>query len=291
VPASRSRLSALTPLFPAAPRGVRAVDPPSLSCFIATLPRSGSWLLAELLWNTSLVGEPHEYFRPDFTPLWSAEWDLRVGAPYADYVRTALAMTQTPNRVFCAKLHWYQFAWLRGQLVAADADRPSAGDWFPDLRHVFLHRTDTARQAISYQRAAATQAWFATDHAGDRPVVSQPDLQQVRWFEDVLVQHRESWRRYFADAGVTPLEIRYEELAGDPHGTVARVLAFLGLPHPGTTLPEPVLRPQADAATERVLELYRQAREHLEPLPAGLEWDRSQRQFRRADDRSSTTDG
>ena len=36
------------------------------SGLIATLPRSGSWLLSEALQLTGLVGQPAEYFRPDF---------------------------------------------------------------------------------------------------------------------------------------------------------------------------------------------------------------------------------
>jgi LPS sulfotransferase NodH len=288
----RGRLATVTPLFPDELRRVRAsrrsaadrgeLPRPLLSCFVATLPRSGSWLLAELLWNTGLVGEPHEYFRPDFTPLWSTEWGLPSELPYADYVKAAVSLTQTPNGVFCAKVHWYQFAWLLRQLAEhapADEEQTVLGTWFPDLRHVFLHRSDTARQAISYYRAAKTQAWFATDGSGSEPGISEPDLQQVRWFEGVLVQHRRRWRDYFARSGVTPLEIRYEDLAADPSATVDRVLAFLGLPQAAVPTPPPTLKPQADATTERILTAYLESRDRLAPLPAGLQWDKALREF------------
>lgn len=289
---TRSRLATLTPLFPDDLRKVRvsrrsAADHgelarPLFSCFVATLPRSGSWLLAELLWNTGLVGEPHEYFRPDFTPLWSAEWGLPSDLGYAEYVKAAVSLTQTSNGVFCAKVHWYQFAWLLRQLAehpAADQQPAVLDTWFPDLRHVFLHRSDTARQAISYYRAATTQAWFTTRGSEPGPGVSEPDLQQVRWFEDVLVQHRKLWRDYFARSGATPLEIRYEDLAADPPGTVNRVLAFLGLPEAAESTYQPTLKPQADDSTERILEAYLAARDRLAPLPAGLSWNRTLREF------------
>jgi LPS sulfotransferase NodH len=38
------------------------------------------------------------------------------------------------------------------------------------------------------------------------------------------------WERWFAERGVEPLEVIYEELAADPAAETRRVLAFLGLP-------------------------------------------------------------
>src|SRR3954470_22077019 len=111
----RTRLSTATPLYPT-PGSVYAVGvdgssgkrrggvPPGTSCLLATLPRSGSWLLADLLWRTRRVGEPHEYFRSDFTALWGAEWGLPEQVSYRDYVHTALSATQTVNGIFCAKV-------------------------------------------------------------------------------------------------------------------------------------------------------------------------------------------
>jgi LPS sulfotransferase NodH len=291
-PSGRSRLSTITPLFPDESRRVQAgrstaagggeLRRPLLSCFLATLPRSGSWLLAELLWNTGLAGEPHEYFRPDFTALWGSEWGLPSDLGYTDYVRAAVSLTQTPNGVFCAKVHWYQFAWLRQQLAeqaSADQQQSALGAWFPDLRHVFLHRSDTARQAISYYLAAKTQVWFWTGGRRPGPGVSEPDLQQVRWFEDVLVQHGHLWRDYFARSGAKPLEIRYEDLAADPPGTVNRVLEFLGVSQAADPPRPPTLKPQSDDSTERILEAYLEARDRLAPLPTDLVWNRTPRKF------------
>jgi LPS sulfotransferase NodH len=286
----RSPLSDITPLFPsdderarpaagAAP--TRRRGRPSRICFLTTLPRSGSWLLSDVLWASGLVGQPHEYFRPDFTDLWSAEWGVPGGAPYRDYVDAALASTQSDNGVFCAKLHWYQFAWLRQQLAAetGTAADNAFSEWFPDASFVFLHRRDTARQAISYYRASQTQAWFDLGDGAARRQTPDVDLQQVRWFEDVIIDHRDRWRRHFDTHDVEPLEVLYEDLAADNAATVDRVLAHLGVDEPAPPLPAPRLRAQADDVTERVLAAYRAARPTLLGAPADLVWQRDGRRF------------
>jgi LPS sulfotransferase NodH len=286
----RSPLRDITPLFPSdeedsgLPRR-RDSTPrpggPTRICLLTTLPRSGSWLLSDVLWGSGLVGQPHEYFRPDFTDLWSAEWGLPQGAPYRDYVEAALSRTTSSNGVFCAKLHWYQFAWLRQQIAAETGADPDSvfADWFPDASFVFLHRRDTARQAISYYRASQTQAWF---DRGDQPSSSRPldvDLQQIRWFEDVLLDHRDRWRRHFLSHGIEPLEILYEDLAADRTATADRVQAHLGVHEPCPPLPPPRVQPQSDGTTERVLAEYRAARAELAGAPADLVWQREGRRF------------
>ena len=289
-----SRLSEITPLFPSDDERARPVTgaapahragPPTRICFLTTLPRSGSWLLSDVLWGSGLVGQPHEYFRPDFTDLWSAEWGVPPGAPYRDYVDAALSCAQSSNGVFCAKLHWYQFAWLRQQLASesgTDADTALA-EWFPDASYVFLHRRDTARQAISYHRASQTQAWFdlgpGTPRTHGREGDTHVDLQQVRWFEDVLVDHRDRWRRHFDTHGIEPLEVLYEDLAADHAATVGRVLSHLGIDEPAPPLPAPRLRSQSDDTTERVLAAYRAARPGLLAAPDDLVWQREGRRF------------
>ncbi len=184
--------------------------PPAVSCFIATLPRSGSWFLAEALANTGRAGIPNEYFRSDFTTLWSSEWGLADNVPYQMYVAAAKERTTTANGVFSAKLHWYQFAWLRGQLVAESepgdgSSSEAMNRLFPNLRYIFLWRRDTARQAVSYYRASVTQMWFLT-YEQKHGVLAEDDvdLQQIRWFEDVLLEHRDNWRAYFAMSRVLP---------------------------------------------------------------------------------------
>jgi LPS sulfotransferase NodH len=289
-PTGRSPLADVTPLFfERASRldgGEKAEGRPraTTSCLIAATPRSGSWLLAEILANTGVVGEPHEYFRPDFVGHWAAEWGLSASAGIRRYIAAAITCARSANGVFTAKLHWYQLLWLTTALAveAGFPPEPPAdlANWFPNPRYLLLLRRDKARQAISYYRAATSGVWFATDEHTRSPDVVDCDFQQVRWFEDVLVDQETRWRTYLSRYDVTPLEVWYEDVVADRAGTVARVLELLGLPTADIApLPSLRLRRQADAATARILDRYLAMRDGLAPKPADLGWHEDVRRF------------
>jgi LPS sulfotransferase NodH len=257
----------------------------SASCFIATVPRSGSWLLAEALSHTGLVGIPNEYFRPDFMRLWSAEWGLADHAPFRSYVDAARQFTATGNGVFSAKLHWYQFAWLCQHLRDPDnaedestAERIAA--WFPNLKYVFLWRRDAARQAISYYRAAATQVWYVTGQDKQGKLTGAIDFQQIRWFEDVLLEHRINWQAYFADNGIKSFDVAYEDFVAGYDDTVSAILAYLGIPAgEGPASAPATLRRQSDDQSEEILDEYLARRSALARKPDDLRWSTADKQF------------
>jgi trehalose 2-sulfotransferase len=259
---------------------------PALCCFIATVPRSGSWLLAEALYNAGVAGHPHEYFRPDFREVWSHEWHLSPRASIDDYIAAALSQTRTHNGVFSVKVHWYQLIWLFGAVEpGVPFTRARAAELlearFSPLRYVFLSRGDTARQAISYYRASRTQKWFATGTVADGFDPSSADLQQIRWFEDVVIEHRENWRRYFAASDIRPVEVQYESLATSYEETVAKLLCELGIDSPGPLKLQAkrTLRRQADDRTDTILDAYLRARDQLVPRGPGVRWDVSTKRF------------
>lgn len=259
---------------------------PALCCFIATVPRSGSWLLSEALYNAGVAGHPHEYFRPDFRDVWAHEWQLPQQASIADYIAAAKAYTRTPNGVFSVKVHWYQLVWLYGALApGAFFTRAHAAELLEavlaPLQYVFLWRRDTARQAISYYRASRSQKWFAKEAGRDEFGSDPVDLQQIRWFEDVVIEHRRNWRQYFAAGGIEPIEVQYEDLACAYEETVDSLLSQLGISTGGSLALESqrTLRRQADERTEAVLAAYLPMRDHLAPKGPDVRWDASVKRF------------
>jgi LPS sulfotransferase NodH len=270
---------------------------PHTTCVLCTVPRSGSWLLSDLVDQTDLVGHPEEYFRPDYRRQWSSEWGIPVTGPYSRYVEAALTNTSTDNGVFSVKLHWYQLEWFVARLrelpesdVTAD-DATLLAQWLPDPRYVHLYREDTARQAVSHYRASFSDVWFILDEAdpdaslhnpGTAPKLpSEPDLGQIRWFEDLVARHERNWKAFFARYGISPLEIRYEDLVQAFQPTVRRILEHCGLDVPDDlALPVPRLRKQANEESERWVQAYLAVRDTIEarpyrrpvvprPLPAG----------------------
>ncbi len=251
-----------------------------ISGLIATLPRSGSWLLAEALQRTGLVGQPAEYFRPDFLTQFSREWNLPDGVDLRRYVARSLIRTASDNGVFTNKFHWYQFAWFMEQLRSSDRTGRTDGDWidelFPDPRWIHLTRVDKARQAISYYRASESQVWFSGDSNGSLRGARQPDephFQQIRYLEDVLVNHESQWEAFFTENGVKPLTIVYEDFASSFAETVVSVHAHLGVSDlDESAIKEPRLLQQADDISEEWLERYLEVRDSLQALTPDLAW-------------------
>lgn len=174
---------------------------PRISVLVCALPRSGSWLLAEYLHNSNRAGTPEEYFRPDYYEWYLARWGARPGTPITEYLRLCWATTTTSNRVFSTKLHWYQMEWLLARLRKSRpthmAPHELIENAFPGVRYVHLVRESTARQALSWYRAIQTDSWFRF-YGAERPRDEQrPDMPEVRWLEDIVIEHGERWRAYF----------------------------------------------------------------------------------------------
>jgi LPS sulfotransferase NodH len=252
------------------------------SYLLCTVPRSGSWLLADLLEQTEVAGQPEEYFRPDHRNFWCDEWGIARKSPFDHFVSAALANAASGNGVFGAKLHWYQLEWFTSQLRALPETDQNVTDealvrhWFTAPHFVYLYREDKVRQAISYYKASYTDVWFelADEDPGTieeryrRPVPmpEKPDWGYVRHLENGLIHQERLWSEFFARFGAVALEVRYEDMVLAHEETLKRVLDFIGveLP-PGTPLPASRLKKQADEVTERLVQEYLAHRDSVEP--------------------------
>ena len=210
------------------------------SYIVAATPRSGSTLLCDALGRTGIAGRPEEYFRPDTVKAWHLDWGFPRG--YRDY-RTRIAQarehTSTGNGVFGVKLHWYQFSHVVRALRVGTGRRTDFAtlitEQLGDTRYVHLTRRDTAAQAVSYYRALCTNVW---QHPLGRPAelqdppVPEADLGQIRWLEDLLLDHDRRWTEFFRDFEIEPLEVTYEDLVAAYEPSIRGVLKYLGVGSP-----------------------------------------------------------
>jgi LPS sulfotransferase NodH len=238
---------------------------PHRSCIVCSLPRSGSWLLAEALDNTGVVGVPEEYFRPDYQEPFLQLWNKPKTTRYRDFLKEVVKAGTTPNGVFSAKVHWTEFSllirclrrlpgyenWKAPELISA---------FFPNPKYVYLTRQDKMRQAISYYRAIRLDVWWELDEAGtdlSDSWAEKPDLQEIARLEELLVRLDRRWREYFRNANIDPLVLTYEGLVSDYDATVMQVIRFMDVPAPGgMTLPAPRLRKQATGSSEECVHRY-----------------------------------
>jgi LPS sulfotransferase NodH len=233
---------------------------------ILATPRSGSTLLGQGLQATGLAGEPKEFFGHRLA-FWMERWRTPTLPAYVDRL---IHVRSTPNGVFGAKLLYRQLLHLEtlARLDANLAPLPLPEilpRLFPNLHLVWVSRQDKVRQAISWFKARQTGVWGqdqgqdtvklgAAWRLGDEPL--QPG--ELAFDYDgiaALVRQAEAEDaaigRFFAESGMEPFKVIYEQFSPRYEETVFDLLRWMGVPVPtGLTLPNPRTVKLADDRTE-----------------------------------------
>lgn len=256
------------------------VNSPS-SYLVLASQRSGSTLLVESLRSTGVAGAPEEFFQ--YLPTTSRapqprEWftgvddesiltlldpfdpgtpDLADATTWRDYVRTA---GRSPNGVWGGKLMWNQTTLLQNR--AKDLPDRSLDGLLSAIcdvigeRPLFIHvyRPDVVAQAVSLWRAIQTGSWRGrSDPLRDSRAQYHP--RAIAHLVVNLCAQEECWRSWFAEEGVTPIEISYPVLWRSLADVTGRVLDALGL---DPVVPsEALLERQADDRSRNWVDQYR----------------------------------
>jgi trehalose 2-sulfotransferase len=234
---------------------------------VCATERSGSTLLCELLAATGVAGRPEEYFEflsatgrarqsreyfpedadPSIRALLAPPDAPLAPVPHRLRLADALERGTTPNGVFGAKMMW---AYLPDFLAHGEPE-----EQLGPLRWVHVERRDTLAQAISLWRAVQTAQWRAGDRdAGGEPVFHAGAIAYLKGRQE---EHAAAWRAWFAERGIEPLEIVYEEFAQEPQPAICRVLDHVGVPSAGVHVPEPPIRRQSDARSQEWVDRFR----------------------------------
>jgi len=263
---------------------------------VATIPRSGSWLLCDYLSQIGTFATVREYFHVNYVAAQSREYGLSTTSITDEYITEIRRRSTSGGAVFGAKIHWLQI----NQLVAAlrqihpslaDATAPELIEAsLPATRYIYLTRRDKPRQAISMFRAMRSDQWweFAEPSTVESTAPSTPapvpDYLAVRWFEEDLRNEDAQWQRYFEIFGIVPFTIIYEELVADPYPTLEAIVDWFDVPAGNLYGLQPHVRQQADLETERTLASYLSLRESLPPRPPEWRWSFRRRAFELPDD-------
>lgn len=183
---------------------------------LASTGRSGSHYLGHLLTETGALGAPLEYLHPQHIE----RWQRRLGVDDLDGVLAYLHAHRTsPTGWFGIKAHW------RNQFVRFAKD-PELLRQLAVERYVSIRRRDRVAQAISMVMARQTKAWISFHTAKAEP---EYDAEAIRKAIGGLDREVTTWDTFFADQGVSPLIVEYEDLESDPEGTVDGVLSWFGV--------------------------------------------------------------
>lgn len=232
---------------------------PRTSYLVCATNRSGSSLLCESLKNSGLAGQPEEYFWRDDERFWKERWQV---PSYDDYLARAIAQGTTPNGVFGAKIMWGYFDdflnKLRGiqgyeKLPVADL----LSTIFPNLHYISITRRDKVRQAISFEKAIQTNIWVANEETAPLTGKLHFDFARIDALVHVIESHEAAWHHYFAENGIVPFTVIYEELVAAYEQTAVQVLHELNIPVPQLLQFAPRrIRRQADALSEEWVQRY-----------------------------------
>ncbi len=238
---------------------------PQLSYTIWFSQRTGSTLLTTALAATGVAGQPEEWLEtPEGEGLLA-----HYGAATPEALRQTLwARGTTSNGVFGAKVSFYEphmtrvlALWRQLPNVPADATRSEV--WarvFPNGRHIYMTRRNKVRQAISWWRAIRSETWHAPvgegETAAGRVGDKDYDFAALRQLLDEAMLREAGIEAFFAEGGIVPLTLVYEDFARDYVGTLRRVLDYLGVALPAK-MPAPAFRKIADEVAETWVQRFR----------------------------------
>lgn len=215
-------------------------------------PRSGSSWFGDLLRSTRALGDPEEYLNQDI----NAEVARRFGGrTEIDYLNAVETNTATRNGVFSMEVIW-------GHVELCEIDLLG---YYNDARFVYLRRKDILAQAISLLLATQSGVFH---NAGDEPLRSQPDIaERLVSVEATFATIRSWWGHLMnyeclaevqlAIRGIHPLRLYYEDIVGDPAGTVARVFALCDVSQQDANPPSSAHKPVRSALNDQLARLFR----------------------------------
>ncbi|GAB4543191.1 MAG: Stf0 family sulphotransferase [Roseibium sp.] len=251
------------------------------SYILCTSPRSGSTLLCNLLAATGVAGRPGSLFHEPSLDAWLEYFGL---AP-----DTGETQRETLGRVFAAALgkgtggtgifglrlqrHSFNF-FIRKLAVlhpegSSDLDRLRAA--FGETLFIHLTRRDKIGQAVSFVRAKQSGLWHRAADGSELERLSAPrplqyDPAALKECHDRFTRFDRDWQGWFANEGISPLRIAYEDLSADPRATLRRVLGHLGRDRPAADRVVPGVAKLADATSTEWATRFRQ---DLETINAG----------------------
>lgn len=241
--------------------------------FICTAQRTGSYLLCRAMIYCG-IGVPHEYFhhlhipmigpRCGFPALADADRLCSDGVLRRAYI-AALLQRRTVNGIFSAK--------VQGAEYATYLDNDEGMQLFAGAYFIYLHREDLLGQAISRHIAVLTGRWGNDGTVTTPPAASSDffDNDQIIRHANELAREDASWQLFFAQNGVNPLRISYENLLANISGSLRKIAEKfeLDLPACNFEYTEPPREPAAQEPSRSIIRRqFLQVNQRFVPAPA-----------------------
>jgi trehalose 2-sulfotransferase len=247
-----------------------AESAPRMTVIIAASPRSGSYLLCDLLHATGHLPLADEWLSSLGRDSRCLAYGLPGPLPNAALHPHLLRREQNARGIVALKTVWTHFRAALEEVtgVPLDPEAPTsahvaaAAGSFPHPRYLWIRRRDYLGSAISCAKAEQNGQWRAT---GEEAKKAAPLLFSAHAVFAARVHHylnELAWERFFQLTPEPPCTVDYDELVRDPTGTVATACEYLGLP------PPPPLALPGGPQRDAVNAVWREAYHALEAVPA-----------------------
>lgn len=195
------------------------------------IPRSGSNLLSDLLFQTKTLGVPLEYF----------------SLSNLKYLLDRLGSFEAVINARTSECGCFSFKWNSNfQQI------PVARQAYQILKpryHIFIDRRDRMRQAESYAKAMKSKQWFQS--VTTEPVLVEVDEKEVLSALGALNAIRNLTQKNIDRVGVDFLSVMYEDLIEDPQLWLGKIYDHCGVRRPPIFPKESmVLRPSSNFGSE-----------------------------------------
>lgn len=245
------------------------------SYVICTSPRSGSTLLCKLLAATEVAGHPGSHFHKPSLAAWLKSYDLERAHFASDraavraVVAAARAKGMGNTEVFGLRLQRGSFAFFRQQMAGLHPDQKTdvarIQAVFGPTLFVHLTRRNKLDQAISCVKATQTGLWHKAADGTELERLAAPqapvyDAQAISEELASFTAMDAAWDDWFAQEGVDPLRIDYDDLALAPTKALGRVLDALGLDRSIASTIAPPTAKLSDAVSSDWARRFRQDR-------------------------------
>lgn len=237
-----------------------------MSVFILASHRSGSSLLCKYLESTGVCGNPEEFFM-HYQGVSYQNWDIQN---YEAYIERVVAETQTPNRVFSAKLMtgWDGAYGILKRLYPTfqgsyTVKMKELSKFFPNLRCIYLSRRNKVAQAVSWHKAGQSNIYHRIKNQSVE-FEYQYDFQALQDLITSLIMEEAAHQEFLDSMQISPLSLVYEDMVQDMPGTIRKILNFLEISEKYSII-HPNLKKMSDELSQTWISRYRQEAQSSTP--------------------------
>lgn len=128
------------------------------------------------------------------------------------------------------------------------------GQYFDNVKWIFVQRVDVLAQAVSYSIAQQTQQWVSVENQ----IGAQPEY-RFDELEGLLYEFSDTYAAIMAllgISGISPYHLTYEQFRKDPQGETARLAHYLGVERPTIDIDKLRMEKQANELNQQFREQF-----------------------------------